>query len=97
MNSDLTAKLALIRAECQRDAEATGESLFREWSGNSYEWDALSDIETQRWNRLAIKQRKAARAVLGMMDALERTAKWNLEVGWQAKAALQLIADEWPI
>jgi len=30
-----------------------GRSLFRQWCGNSYEWDALTDLLQERWNRLA--------------------------------------------
>lgn len=30
-----------------------GQKLFKQWCGNSYEWDALTNLEQERWIRLA--------------------------------------------
>lgn len=48
-----------------KEVEESGALLFRKWCGNSYEWDALPDLESQRWNRLATeltKEREEERA-----------------------------------
>ena len=57
--------------------DTKGISLFREWCGNSYEWDALLDVEKQRWNRLAEKGNPInltpvmAKALLVAIEGLE--------------------------
>jgi len=53
------------------------QELFGKWCGNSYEWDALTDIERQRWIRFAERDpskcpNKAAADLLPeMIEALE--------------------------
>lgn len=37
----------------QPEAAAKAAEAFRKWCGNSYEWDALTDIERQRWIRFS--------------------------------------------
>lgn len=60
----------------------SGESLFRLWSGNSYQWDALSDVEKFRWDRFAAKQSKRDEALRVAMKAIQECSSF-----WQAVAA----------
>jgi hypothetical protein len=51
-----------------------GERLFRRWCGNSYEWDALTDLEKQRWHRLS-RNGLDCPALIVAVDALESAAE----------------------
>lgn len=55
------------------EEKGDGQQLFREWCGNSYEWDALTDLERQRWNRLA--SRRPTPAIQQAVEALEAVEK----------------------
>jgi hypothetical protein len=35
------------------DAEKQAKAMFDQWCGNSYEWDALTNLEQERWKRLS--------------------------------------------
>jgi hypothetical protein len=61
-----------------------GERLFRRWCGNSYEWEALTDLEKQRWHRLS-RNGLDCPALIVAVDALE---------GYASEQRNQHLADQ---
>ena len=53
-----------------------GSEIFKQWCGNSYEWDALTNLERERWRRLALSHAREKEALLdalqeALLDALQ--------------------------
>ncbi len=82
--STVSAKTA-SNAAAESDPRAaagmkTAEELFKLWCGNSYSWDALTDIEHQRWIRFAEKEN--ARAFDAYRAGLTKAAEIAGKANW---------------
>lgn len=75
---DLRVQLAQCQKE--RDAYEHGAHMFNEWCGNSYEWDALTDLEKQRWNRLAWRSRSNNEQLTQARREAEDHDRWLREM-----------------
>lgn len=50
-----------------------GRALFNNWCGNSYEWDALTNLEQERWNALATRLKAESDALRERVKELQAT------------------------